>query len=389
MTDSEPVPSGKFKIALICDWFLPNMGGTEIHLRDLADRLAQNGHEVHVITPYPGSEDGERFRIHRLQVPLLPLVHLVYTASAFSQIKTILKSEAFDVVHCHANIISPTSYGSLYLCKKLGIPAVMTWDSILGPYRWGLALLDRIFGWSKWLVKFSGVSEVVVQDVRSLVKNKQVAVLHNALDVVEWKVMPAKKDSNELWIVSVMRLYRKKRGDALIGILPDVLERIPPNICVKLKIIGKGPKRNSLEVQIKRLGLENIVELTGYKTRDEIKEQFSRTDIYIQPTRWESFGLAALEARCAGLPVIAKSKGGVKGFIRHGQEGLLAKSDQELADHLVRLINDADFRESIARHNREVTPPLDWKQALSEHEAVYREAIGLIKALAGEKAKGK
>ncbi|MDA1108661.1 MAG: glycosyltransferase family 4 protein, partial [Nitrospinae bacterium] len=115
----------------------------------------------------------------------------------------------------------------------------------------------------------------------------------------------------------------------------------------------------------------------------------SRTDIYVQPTRWESFGIAALEARCAGLPVVAKIKGGVKGFIRHGQEGLLAKSDQELADHLVRLITDPKLRESIARHNREVVPPLDWKEAMREHEALYRQAIGLVQTASGKKAEGK
>jgi glycosyltransferase involved in cell wall biosynthesis len=389
MTDSPPIPSGKYKIALVCDWFLPKMGGTEIHMRDLADRLAQEGHDVHVITPYPGDEEGERFKIHRLNVPLLPVFEVVYTAAPFRKIKAIFKREAFDIVHCHANIISPMPYGSLYLSKKLGIPSVITWDSIIGPYRWALAVLDLIFNWSKWPVMFSGVSEVVVRDIKFLVKNKNVAVLHNALDALEWKVTPVERDADEIWIVSVMRLFRKKRGAALIGIMPDVLDRIPSNIRVKLKIIGKGPKRDSLEVQIKRLGLEDVVELSGYKTRDEIRELFSRTDIYVQPTRWESFGIAALEARCAGLPVVAKSKGGVKGFIRHGQEGLLAKSDQELADHLVSLIVDPNLRESIARHNREVVPSLDWKQAMAEHEALYRDAIGLVQVSAGKKADGK
>jgi glycosyltransferase involved in cell wall biosynthesis len=389
MADPQSVPSGKYKIALVCDWFLPKMGGTEIHMRDLADRLAQEGHDVHVITPYPGDEEGERFKIHRLNVPLLPIFQLVYTGAPFRKIKTILKREAFDIVHCHANIISPVPYGSLYLSKKLGIPSVITWDSIIGPYRWALAFLDQIFHWSKWPVMFTGVSEVVVRDIKFLVKNKNIAVLHNALNISEWQVTPVKKDTDELWIVSVMRLYRKKRGSALVGIMPEVLDRIPSNIRVKLKIIGKGPKRDSLEVQIKRLGLEGVVELQGYKTRDEIKDVFSRTDIYVQPTRWESFGLAALEARCAGLPVVAKNKGGVKGFIRHGQEGLLAKSDQELADHLVQLISDSSLRESIARHNREVEPSLDWKQAMEEHEALYREAIALVKAADKKKADGK
>jgi glycosyltransferase involved in cell wall biosynthesis len=377
MTDSPKVLSSRFKIALICDWFLPQIGGTEMHMRDLADRLSQEGHEVHVITPIPGSEEGERFRIHRLNVPLLPYARCVYTRSAFRKIESILKQEAFDVVHCHCNIISPTSYGSLYLSQKLRIPAVITWDSIIGPYRFGLAFLDRIFKWSRWPVLFSGVSEVVVRDVASLVKKQDVSVLPNALNVREWKVTPVARDPGEVWLVSVMRLFRKKRGEALLGLLPNIIERLPRNIRIKLKIIGEGPKREALEKQIKYLGLEDIVELQGYRSRDEIRNVFSRADIYVQPTRWESFGIAALEARCAGLPVVAKIQGGVKGFIRQGREGFLARTDKELEDHLVRLILEPELRESIARNNRETEPPFDWPEVMQLHQAVYQKAIGI------------
>ena len=79
MADSSQVHSSKLKIALVCDWFLPQIGGTEMHMRDLAERLSQEGHEVHVITPIPGREEGERFRVHRLNVPLLPYANCVYT----------------------------------------------------------------------------------------------------------------------------------------------------------------------------------------------------------------------------------------------------------------------------------------------------------------------
>jgi phosphatidylinositol alpha 1,6-mannosyltransferase len=375
MVDSSQVHSSKLKIALVCDWFLPQMGGTELHMRDLADRLSQEGHEVHVITSYPGRADGERFRVHRLKAPLLPYANCIYTRSAFMKIKSILKKEAFDIVHSHCNIISPTSYGSIYLSQKLGIPAVITWDSIIGPYRFALALLDWFFKWSDWPVLFSGVSEVVVRDIDTMVKNRKACVLPNALNVLEWKITPVERDSQEVQIVSVMRLFRKKRGEALVRLLPKVMKRLGANIRIKLMIIGEGPKRDALEKQIKLLGLEGTVELPGYRSRDEIRSIFSRTDIYVQPTRWESFGIAALEARSAGLPVVAKIRGGVKGFIRHGQEGFLAGNDQELEDHLVRLILEPELRESIARNNRETEPPFDWKEVLRQHESVYRKAM--------------
>ena len=82
MTDHYPFNFCKLKIALVCDWYLPKMGGTELYLRGLADRLSGEGHEVHLITPFPGNENGEKFKIHRLDVPLLPKWNLAFTPGA-------------------------------------------------------------------------------------------------------------------------------------------------------------------------------------------------------------------------------------------------------------------------------------------------------------------
>jgi glycosyltransferase involved in cell wall biosynthesis len=101
------------------------------------------------------------------------------------------------------------------------------------------------------------------------------------------------------------------------------------------------------------------------------------SDIFVLPTVRESFGLAALEARCAGLPVVAMRASGVAGLIEHDVEGLLAGSDEELADHTAALVHDADRRTAIANHNRHTTPPFDWPRVIDAHLALYREAIAL------------
>ena len=380
MTNNYPFFSSKFKIALVCDLYLPKMDGTEIYLRCLADRLSEEGHDVHLITSYPGHENGEKFKIHRLKVPLLPKYKLPFTPSAFRELEDIFIQESFDIIHCHAQHVSPLAYGGLYLGKKLGISSIITWDySPVGLHRMGLAFLNKIFNWSSWPVSFSGVSETVVRDIKVLVKNKRVSLLNIALDVLEWKVLPVAKDSNDLKIVSVMRFDKIKRSKVLINIIPHVLKRIPGKIRIKLNIIGLGHNWNSLEKQINRLGLESIVELQHNKTQDEIRNVYAQSDVFFQPSDWESFDQAALEARCAGLPVVAKDNGGINGFIRYGLEGFLGESDKELEDHLVRLILDSELRETIARHNRELTPHYDWKKSMIEHEMLYRETIELRK----------
>jgi phosphatidylinositol alpha 1,6-mannosyltransferase len=100
-------------------------------------------------------------------------------------------------------------------------------------------------------------------------------------------------------------------------------------------------------------------------------------DVFLLPTIRESFGLAALEARCAGLPVVAMASSGVSEIVQHGEEGLLGRSDAELAAHVATLARDATRRHAIADHNRSTTPPYDWPRLVDAHLSLYREAIAL------------
>ena len=78
------------KVALISDWYLPRVGGLELHLRDLAKNLNARGHEAHIIcaTPGPLSQDGPR--VHRLDQPLMPVLHTIRSRDALQPLWRIL-----------------------------------------------------------------------------------------------------------------------------------------------------------------------------------------------------------------------------------------------------------------------------------------------------------
>jgi glycosyltransferase involved in cell wall biosynthesis len=120
-----------------------------------------------------------------------------------------------------------------------------------------------------------------------------------------------------------------------------------------------------------------VIELCGARTRTEIRALFSDSDVFVLPAVRESFGLAALEARCAGLPVLAMAASGVAEFIHHAREGALAQSDTELATHIAALAADPERRRAMAAHNRSTPTRFDWPQVVESHVAVYREAIAL------------
>ncbi|HEV7657870.1 MAG TPA: glycosyltransferase [Mycobacteriales bacterium] len=76
----------------------------------------------------------------------------------------------------------------------------------------------------------------------------------------------------------------------------------------------------------------------------EIRSLYEQPDLFVAPAVLESFGIAALEARCAGLPVLARTAGGIGEFGGHDRHGLLAGSDSELVRDLVRLAADSAER---------------------------------------------
>jgi glycosyltransferase involved in cell wall biosynthesis len=117
------------------------------------------------------------------------------------------------------------------------------------------------------------------------------------------------------------------------------------------------------------------VEMTGRLERHEISQRLAGADVYVAPAVLESFGIAALEARCAGVPVVASSRSGVGEFLRHGVEGLLARDDCAMAEALVSLLTDSSLRTSIAAHNQTVRTGYDWQAACDNAERKYRQAI--------------
>jgi glycosyltransferase involved in cell wall biosynthesis len=139
-----------------------------------------------------------------------------------------------------------------------------------------------------------------------------------------------------------------------------------------------------LQRAISRAGLGSHIELLGRLTREQIRALLAESDLFMSPTVRESFGLAALEARCAGVPVVAMAASGVAELIEHGREGLLARSDEELAEHVASLALDRERLDEIARHNRRTSPPFDWPRVIDAHVAAYREAIALRDSVRAE-----
>ncbi|HMD60738.1 MAG TPA: glycosyltransferase family 4 protein, partial [Opitutaceae bacterium] len=175
-------------------------------------------------------------------------------------------------------------------------------------------------------------------------------------------------------IACAMRLARKKRGMALISAIARVVEQTGTEVRLRFLVAGDGPQRPAMERLAARLGVANSVEFLGRLDRAGMRELFERSDFFVLPTRLEAFGIAALEARAAGLPVVAMREGGIGEFVRDGSDGLLAGDDREFAAHIVRLASDRALLRQMAARSRATPVSFTWSAAIAAHEEIYGRA---------------
>jgi glycosyltransferase involved in cell wall biosynthesis len=200
-----------------------------------------------------------------------------------------------------------------------------------------------------------------------------VAILPNAVDPEEWQLRRVLQ-RDVVNIAAVMRLAPRKRGTALLRALSLVCGLLPPGIRVRLHIAGDGQERGKLERLARQLGLGDVVLFHGALPLPAVKLLLSQSHFLVQPSTLEAFGIAALEARAAGLPVVAMRESGVSEFIHHGEDGLLAKDDEELAQHIFLLcINDA-IRSALTEHNVRTPVAFTWERTVAAHLAMYERA---------------
>lgn len=170
------------------------------------------------------------------------------------------------------------------------------------------------------------------------------------------------------------RLATRKRVLPLLDILAEVRRRLDPDIPLQAVLAGDGPQLEAVRARARTLGIESWLRLPGRLTRPQVRELYAQADVFLAPAELESFGLAALEARCSGLPVVARSQAGVGEFIRDGVEGLLGVDDDALAGATVRLLTDPALLTRISRFNSTVPTCLGWTDIVDRCLAVYAMA---------------
>ncbi len=161
--------------------------------------------------------------------------------------------------------------------------------------------------------------------------------------------------------------------DILVRAIAEVKKIIPD---VKLWILGGGAEENYLKKLAQDFKIIGNVEFLGEVPNDRISEYLVKADIFVRPSRSEGLGTAFLEAMAAGLPVIGTPVGGIPDFLKDGENGLFSRPEdaKDLSEKIVKLINNAPFREKIAKHGQQfVLRDYSWDNIAARMKAVFHK----------------
>lgn len=370
-------------IAIVC---YPTFGGSGVVATELGLALARKGHQVHFITySYPVRLDFLEMNIHfhEVHVEEYPLFHYQpYELALSSKMAYVIKTYHIDILHVHYAI--PHAYAG-YMAKQMlkregiEVPMVTTLHGT------DITLVGNHPTY-KEAVTFSinesdivtSVSESLKQDTLRLFRiDKDIKVIPNFTNIKKSKeTSPCKRTvmakPEELIVTHISNFRKVKRIDDVVRIFYGVQQKLP----AKLIMVGDGPEREIADQLCKDLGIKSKVLFLG--NTSDIDRILCFTDLFLLPSASESFGLSALEAMAAGVPVVSSNTGGLPEVNEEGISGYLCPIGdvKAMAEKAIYILEDKTRLAQFKQNARKVAERFDEDKIVPMYEALYYSAIG-------------
>ncbi len=381
----------KLSIAMICDPIGNNKSGVVVSTLRFAKLLKERGHNVIFIAARSKEHkkhsyhDGiKAYRYRSLPVPKSCGWYLAFPT--VKELKKVFQEENINIVH----IILPMS-GSIIAIKaarSLNIKIVahshsqpenlfMDMPKLIRP------TLNRM--WNSYLMWTYGKAEALIypsEMARSLLnklskKNQTSHVISNGINIKEFRPLPI-GDFHERFgipkstikLLFVGRLFPEKSVDTILRATPHILKK-HPNIHVM--IVGDGYLRSKLEKLARGLGIEKFITFLGLVSEEDKILAYNASDIFVLPSFAELEGMAVLEAKACGKPIIiSDSEMSASRFFVDGNGFLFeTKNHEDLAEKAIQLIANAELREKMGKVSLEKSKNYDIEKSVDKLEEVY------------------
>ncbi len=368
------------KIGIVSPYDFAYPGGVVNHITHLAESFEKSGHEVRIIGPSSNVEktsENSHFIPMGRPVPVPSggsIARVCLSVWLEPRIKSLLRREAFDLVHLHEPLSSFLTLCILHLSKSANI-------GTFHAYREG----TKIYGASKfflrrWFRKLDGriaVSRPAMKFVSTHFPGEY-QIIPNGIDVDHFAAdvppFPQWKDGM-INILFVGRMEKRKGLKYLLSAFSD-LKWSYPNL--RLLVVGPGNLDEDSQRILSARNPQDIVFLGGV-TYSDLPRYYRTADIFCAPaTGKESFGIVLGEAMAAGRPIVATNIDGFASVMTHDEEGLLVepKKADLLAESIATLVQHPEMRARMGARGRERVEEFRWgkvaARVLEYYESVLR-----------------
>lgn len=361
-------------------YFPKNVGGAEIAIKEITDRISPLEIEFDMVTLHLNKEDPKEEKIGNV------MVYRIGTGSFFDKILfpiigtfrvlQLLKTEKYDAFWVVMfNYVTGSAYIVNILRKLFGqnkIPIIATLqegdsEKHLKFRHFGLLSLSWKLALKRTYYLTTISNYLHDRALKYGYKGKFILIpnavnynlFSNKISLDEKNILRKKMDLNidDIYMITTSRLVEKNDILTLI----ESLKYLSSNI--KLLILGNGKQEKMLKEKVKESKLDERVKFLGYISHAEMPTYLHISDIFIRPALSEGFGNSYIEAMAAGIPVIATPVGGIVDFLKDGETGLLCevKNPRSIAQKVEKLIKDKESRDYIVKNaSQMVKEKYDW-----------------------------
>ncbi len=373
------------------------VGGIARVVNDLSKRLIKDGHEVTVITykegdaPYFEIDKGVKvYRVDNFMINSNNFIDWIMQLNFQLVAKAgeiISKEGKFDVIHAHDWLVA---YAAKTIKDAYNIPIVATIHATEAGRNNGIREQEQKYiNDTEWMLTYEA-TEVIVNsnymkgDLQRLfgLPFEKINVIPNGINITNYSSIERDYEfrrkyamDNEKIILFMGRLVYEKGVQYLIGAMPKILEHYHDT---KLVIAGKGGMIDELRQEVNNLGIQNKVYFTGYLDGKDVPKMYKASDIAVFPSTYEPFGIVALEAMQAEIPVVVSDIGGLNEIVEHRRTGMKSYcgNSNSIADSVLELLFDHQLANNIVKAAKsKVRSDYNWNKIAQDTHFTYQKAI--------------
>lgn len=373
------------RILVVIHEYPPVGGGGGRVAQDLCREMARRGHEMVVLTSHyrglPRRENHGELRIVRVpafrrqpyRADLLSMG--AYIVSGLGAGLALVKNWQPDIIHVHFAV--PCGPLAWAISRLTRIPYVLT--THLGDVPGGVP--EKTEAWFRWLYPFTPPIWKNADRVVAVSRyTRQLALKNYPVDIL---FIPNGVNLKELdpgviqvegapQIVFAGRFVPQKNLLHLVRVLGKIKQ-----LAWQCVLLGDGPLLPAVEEEIKALGLEERVTITGWVSPEEVIRWLGKSDLLLMPSQSEGFPVVGVQAIAMGLAVVGSRVGGLVDLVEHGKNGFLHLPDDTagMAASLTHFIEDPQALRLARMHSRELARQFDLRSIAGRYESLFSNVI--------------